>query len=135
MTRLHTLAAVSALALSAALALGGTAAAQEAAAPLAPPGAAAPAAQGEAAGEASEQRTISGRELMTREERRSFRRQMREATPEQRQVLWAQKHAELTQRAAQRGLVLAEAGPRWRGEGGERGEGGGRMPARAPAAP
>ncbi len=81
---------------------------------------------------ASNGRTVSGRELMTREERASFRRQIREATPEQRQQLWTQKRAELAQRAAARGLVLAEPGSRAGanlsergGKDGGRGEGGG----------
>ena len=47
---------------------------------------------------------------MTPEERASFRSQMRQAKPEQRQQLWGQKRAKLRQRAAQRGLALAEPG-------------------------
>jgi len=69
------------------------------------------------------QRTITGRALMSAEERSSFRRQMEQATPEQRQQLWETKHAELAQRASQRGLVLAEPGSGRNGALGERGEG------------
>ena len=57
---------------------------------------------------------------MTREERASFRREMRQAAPEQQDQLWQQKRAELAQRAAQRGMVLAEPGA---GPGGDAGEG------------
>ncbi len=127
MTNLQTLAAIPALALS--LALAGPALAQEAAATPAPQAAPAPAspeaaANDEEAAEAHGQRSVSGRDLMTAEERRSFRRQMQQATPEQRQQLWAQKHAELAQRAAARGLVLAEPGSRHGGNGGESQRGG-----------
>ena len=68
------------------------------------------------------QRTIRGRDLMTAEERSGFRRQMQQATPEQRQQLWGQKRAELQQRAAQRGLVLAEPAALSGGNAGGRGE-------------
>ncbi len=119
MRLLYILGAIPALALS--LTLARPALAQEAATAPAAPAPASPeaAANGEEAAEAPAQRTINGRDLMTREERSSFRRQMREATPEQRQQLWAQKHAELTQRAAQRGAVLAEPGGRRGGHGEE----------------
>jgi hypothetical protein len=75
---------------------------------------------GQAAPQVPAQRTITGRELMTPEERASFRRDMRQAAPEQQDLLWQQKRAELEQRAAQRGMVLAEAGA---GPGGGAGEG------------
>ena len=115
MRLLYILGAIPGLALS--LALAGPAFAQEAATT---PAATAPASPEAAAnGEEAAQRAVSGRDLMTREERRSFRRQMQQATPEQRQQLWTQKHAELTQRAAQRGAVLAEPGSRSRGNGDE----------------
>ena len=113
MKRLHNSAAVAALALSLTVALAGPALAQQAAA--------APAGTSSQQAADSGQRTVTGRELMTPEERASFRSQMRQATPEQRQQLWRQKRAELGQRAAQRGLVLAEPGSRSGGNAGERG--------------
>jgi hypothetical protein len=140
MKRLHTVTAVPAVLLCSILAFAGSALAQQAAAPQA-------AANGEEAAEAGAQRTVSARELLTPEERRSLRRQFEQATPEQRQQLWAQTRAELAQRASQRGLVLAEPGSRSGGEGGAgrgeraeagRGEGGGpagRLIGRAPPAP
>jgi len=86
---------------------------------------AAPAAgeRGPAASAERGQRTISGRDLMTPEERRAFRAQMEQATPEQRDALWTQKRADLEQRAAQRGATLAEPGAGRNGGSGERGEG------------
>ena len=138
MRHLRNLAAVATLALT--LVLAGPALAQQAAGDQT-----AASSQGAAAGSA--QRTVRGRDLMTAEERSSLRRQMQQATPEQRQQLWGQKRAELEQRAAQRGLVLAEPGSLSGGNAGERGEGqrggrdGGRgegccwMMARAPRAP
>jgi hypothetical protein len=60
---------------------------------------------------------------MTPQERASFRREMQQAAPEQRAQLWQQKRTELAQRAAQRGVVLAEPGA---GRGGAAGEGRGR---------
>lgn len=116
MNRLHTLAAISALSLSFGVALAGPAKAQQAAAPAAR-------ADNPAQAEAAAPRTVSGRDLMTAEERASFRRDMQQATPEQQQKLWDQKRAELTQRAAERGQVLAEPGSRAGAGAGERGEG------------
>ena len=116
MKRLHNSAAVAALALSLTVALAGPALAQQAA--VAPTGT-----SGQEAAADSGQRAVTGRELMTPEERASFRSQMQQATPEQRQQLWGQKRAELGQRAAQRGLVLAEPGSRSGGNAGERSEG------------
>lgn len=114
MKRLSTIAAVPALALS--LALAAPALAQQAAGPQAgTPALAAP--------EASGQRMVSGRNLMTAAERASFRSQMQQAAPDQRQRLWDQKRTELAQRATQRGLVLAEPGARPGATAGERGEG------------
>lgn len=161
MKRLQFPAAASALAIS--LALAAPALAQQALAPAAPapaaPAAAAPAPaapatpnEGDGGGQATAadrgQRQVTARDLMTREERSSLRQQMRAATPEARQALWAQKRAELEQRAAQRGLVLAEPGRRSGGNDGKgpgnraesgRGEGRGsivmlvtRVPPRAP---
>jgi len=101
------------LALSVALALAGPALAQQAV----------PGAGAQAAAPDQVRPTVSARDLMTKEERRSFRRQYRQATPEQREQLWAQKKAELEQRAAQRGVVLAEWNPRSRDDSGERREG------------
>ncbi len=119
MKRLHAPAAVSALALS--LVFAAPAMAQQAPTPAQPAPQAAAGATGPAAAATPGQREVSGRELMTPQERRSFRDQMRAATPEQRQLLWAQKRTELEQRATQRGLVLAEAGPRWGGRDGKGG--------------
>ena len=58
------------------------------------------------------QRMISARNLMTPEERASFRGQMQQATTQERQALWEQKRTELQGRAAARGLALAEPGAR-----------------------
>jgi len=92
-------------------------------------------------------RTVSGRDLMTRDERASFRREMEQASPEQRQKIWARKHEDLSKRAATRGVVLAEAAPKAEGgaatarRGAEKGDGDGRGPRtvrmveRAPRAP
>lgn len=103
MTRLSTIAAIPALAVS--LALAGPALAQPAAGQQAggPP---------QAAAAAPAQRMVTGRELMTPQERAGFRVDMQQAAPEQRQQLWEQKCAELAQRATQRGAVLAESGSR-----------------------
>ena len=136
-----------------AVTLAGPAMAQQASAPAAPaPAAPTPAAPAPVpvpadpaatpAPAAAAPRTITARELMTREERADFRRELRRATPEQRATLWTQKRAELSQRATARGLVLAEPGPH-RGGPGERGEGGrgeggtalGRMMGWGPRAP
>ena len=134
MKRLHAPAAVSALALS--LVFAAPAMAQQAPANQT---AAVPAAATTPA-----PRTVTGRELMTPQERASFRREMQQAAPEQRQQLWEQKRAELAQRATQRGAVLAEPGSRpgvTAGEGRRsgRGEEGGswvsRMMRSAPRAP
>lgn len=134
MKRLHSPAAVSALALC--LAFAAPALAQQApvqAAPAQPaPQAAAPAAVAENGDNEEEeearpernQRRVSGRDLMTREERRSFRRQMEAATPEEQQVLWDRTHADLQQRAARRGEVLVE--PRSRAGGWDEDHGKGR---------
>jgi len=51
---------------------------------------------------------VSARNLMTREERRTFRHDMENATPEQQAQLWRQEAAELKQRAAPRGFTVAE---------------------------
>ena len=118
MNRLHSPTAVAALALC--LALAAPALAQQAASPQAPAPQAADDEAGEGAAEAAPargQRQVSGRELMSPEERRSFRRQMKEATPEEQMRLWQQKHAELEQRAAGRGMVLAEPNSRPGGMG------------------
>lgn len=80
--------------------------------------------------------TVTGRDLLTAEERASFRREMRQAAPEQRQALWEQKRTELAQRASARGLVLAEPAsarngtPDARSPGRRSGEGGGSMMSR-----
>lgn len=137
MTPMHIRAVVPALALSAALALGGPVSAQEAtdAAPApAAPAAAAPAAAGPAAPEAAVPRAVSARSLMTREERRAFRLQMRAAKPEERQQIWEQKRAELAQRAASRGEVLAEP-VSLPGARGERGRSESGTPGASPRAP
>ena len=98
------------------------------------------------AGPAASQGTVTGRSLMTPEERSAFRTQMQQATPQDRQALWDQKHTELMQRAAERGVTLREPGARMGGsfhenggaQGGReagRGEGpmmGGRMMGAAP---
>lgn len=108
MRLLHSPAAVAALALCLAVAV--PAHAQ----PATPqPAAAAPAAtetddNGENASAGHHQRRVSGRDLLTREERRNFRRQMEDASPDEQRVLWERKHAELEQRAAQRGVKLNE---------------------------
>ncbi len=63
-------------------------------------------------------REVSPRDLMTVTERFDMWRKMRAArTPEERVQLWAQKYAELQRRAAARGLVLREPGPRMMGGG------------------
>ena len=135
MTRLITIAAIPALAVS--LAFAGPALAQ----PVSGQPAGEPA---QAAAAAPAQRTVTGRELMTPQERTSFRVDMQQAAPEQRQQLWEQKRAELAQRATQRGAVLAEPGSRPSTTGGDgrrsgRGEEGGswvsRMMRSAPRAP
>lgn len=109
MQPVHSIAAASALALL--LALAPPALAQQAASPARPASAGADDAVAQAAPQPG-QRQISGRELMTPEERRNFRRQMQQASPEQRQVLLQQKLAELEQRAAGRIVVLPEPGRR-----------------------
>ena len=60
----------------------------------------------------SSHRMISARNLMTPEERATFRGQMQQATPQERQLLWAQKRTELQGRATARGMALAEPGAR-----------------------
>ena len=62
--------------------------------------------------QATSQRMVSARNLMTPEERLSFRGQMQQATPQDRQLLWEQKRAELQERATLRGMAVAEPGPR-----------------------
>ena len=52
-------------------------------------------------------RAVFPRDLMTPEERATFRAQMRQATPEERNALWQQKLAILKQRAAARGVSVA----------------------------
>lgn len=105
------------LALTIAATLAGPALAQQAVS--APPAAA----NAQAAAQTPAPRTVTGRELMTPEERASFRREMQQAAPEQRDQLWQQKRTELAQRATQRGVLLAEPGA---GRGGAAGEGRGR---------
>lgn len=118
MKHLHSPTAVPVLALC--LALAAPALAQQAPTP-----AAAPAAAGASAAPAAPdrvQRQVNGRALMTPQERQDFRRQMQEATPDQQQSLWQQKQSELEQRAAQRGMVLAERNSGAGGKGDERGK-------------
>lgn len=115
MKRLSLVSATAPLAMCLAMALATPAVAQPAV--TAPAGEAAPASTA-----APAQRTVRGRDLMTAEERATFRRELRQATPEQQQQLWQQKRAELAQRAAQRGLVLAEPGSMAGTNGGERAE-------------
>ena len=57
--------------------------------------------------ERSSSRTVLPRDLMTREERATFRAQMLRATPEERTALWRQKLALLEQRATAHGVSLA----------------------------
>jgi hypothetical protein len=102
MHRLRTLLAVPALAV--ALAVASPAIAQTPA-QLQPGG-------GEGAAQGSSHRMVSARSLMTPEERASFRGQMQQATPQERQLLWEQKRTELQARAAGRGVALAEPGAR-----------------------
>ena len=92
-------------ALAAALAFAAPAFAQTAAAVQASGG-------GQGAVQGSSHRMISARNLMTPEERASFRGQMQQATPQERQLLWEQKRTELQARAASRGMALAEPGAR-----------------------
>jgi hypothetical protein len=66
----------------------------------------------EGAVQGSSHRMISARNLMTPEERASFRGQMQQATPQERQLLWAQKRTELQGRATASGMALAEPGAR-----------------------
>ena len=106
-----------ALALTIAATLAGPALAQQAVS--APPAAAG----AQAAAQTPAPRTVTGRELMTPQERAAFRREMQQVAPEQRDQLWQQKRTELAQRATQRGVVLAEPGA---GRGGAAGEGRGR---------
>lgn len=96
-------------------------------------------AQQAAEGAAPAGRSVAARDLMTPEERASFRAQMERATPEQRRALWAQKREELSQRASARGMTLAEPG---RGRAGSESNGreatrgkGNEHPARMAAAP
>jgi hypothetical protein len=67
---------------------------------------------GQGATQGSSHRMISARNLMTPEERASFRGQMQQATPQEQQRLWEQKRTELQERAALRGMALAEPGAR-----------------------
>ncbi len=52
-------------------------------------------------------RAVLPRDLMTREERASFRAQMQQATPQERNALWHRELVVLEQRAAARGVGLA----------------------------
>lgn len=97
---------LSAALLAASLGLAGPTLAQEAAEPAERP---------------ASVRTVSPRDLMTRQERADFRAEMERATPEQREALWARKRSELEARAEARGVRMAEPG---RGPG--RAENGGR---------
>lgn len=91
---------------------------------------------GEAAAQGSYHRMISGRDLMTPEERASFRGQMLQATPQEQQRLWAQKRTELQERASTRGMTLAEPGARMgQGFGENEGFGPGREFGRAERGP
>ena len=128
MQRLYSPAAISVLALC--LAFAAPAAAQPAAAPA--PQAADAAAGSGAQAAAPAPRQVSARELLTPQERSEFRRQIRAAAPEERQRLWAQKRAELEQRAAQRGVVLAAPGA---GRPGQKTAEAGRGEGRGPATP
>ena len=74
-------------------------------------------------GQAAAPPPVRARDLMPPEERASLRSQMRQATPEQRAAIWAQKRAELEQRAAARGQVLAEPAAGRAGGKGEEGRG------------
>jgi hypothetical protein len=90
----------------------------------------------EGAVQGSSHRMMSARNLMTPEERASFRGQMQQATPQERQLLWEQKRTELQERAAVRGMALAEPGARM-GQGLSENEslGAGRGVARAERSP
>ncbi len=140
--RLATLAAIPALVLS--LACAGPALAQQAAA-QAPAASAATASPGQAAAANPRQRTVRGRELLTREERRTFRREFMDATPERQVQIWEQIHSRLEHRAAEHGMTVAEPELRQGGTvtesrgGGDSAAGGGArfvvFVARAPHAP
>ncbi len=73
--------------------------------------------------ESASQRAVTARDLMTPAERASFRTQMQQAAPQDRQALWDQKRTELTQRAAERGMTLREPGARPTGSFHENGNG------------
>jgi hypothetical protein len=91
---------------------------------------------GAGAAQGSNHRMISARNLMTPEERASFRGQMLQATPQEQQRLWAQKRTELQERASMRGMALAEPGARMgQGFGENEGFGAGRGFGRAERSP